>query len=85
MSKGIEHIAVDAALLEQIRKDSPHIIVGLRKDERLRLFLFNRRSLDQFPLTTAEQIVNRFGIVLVIKATDEVDSVAALLFVLIEP
>ena len=85
MGKGIEHVTVDAALIEQIRKDSPHIIVGLRKHKWLRLFIFNGRSLDQFSLTTAEQIVDRFRIVLVIKATDKVDCVAALLLILVEP
>ena len=36
-------------------------------------------------MTTAEQIVNRFGIVLVIIPSDEVNGVATLLFVLLEP
>ena len=36
-------------------------------------------------MTTAEQIVNRFGIVLVIIPSDEVNGVAALLLVLVEP
>ena len=36
-------------------------------------------------MTTAEQIVNRFGIVLVIIPSDEVNGVATLLFVLVEP
>ena len=36
-------------------------------------------------MTTAEQIVNRFGIVLVIIPSDEVNGIATLLFVLVEP
>ena len=36
-------------------------------------------------MTTAEEIVNRFGIVLVIIPSDEVNGVATLLFVLVEP
>ena len=36
-------------------------------------------------MTAAEKIVHRLGIILVIKPTDEVDRVAALLLILIEP
>ena len=36
-------------------------------------------------MTSSKKIVNRFGIVLVIIPSDEVNRVAALLFVLIEP
>ena len=36
-------------------------------------------------MTTAEQIVNRYGVVLVIIPSDEVNRVTALLLVLVEP
>ena len=36
-------------------------------------------------MTVAEKIVHRFGIILVIEPTDEVNCVAALLLILIEP
>ena len=36
-------------------------------------------------MTAAEKIVHRLGIILVIEPTDEVDRVAALLLILIEP
>ena len=48
-------------------------------------FLFYERRFDQFPVTVAEKIVHRLGIILVIEPTNEVDRVAALLLVLIEP
>ena len=36
-------------------------------------------------MTTTEKIIHRFGIIFVIKPTNEVDRVAALLLILIEP
>ena len=36
-------------------------------------------------MSVTEKIVHRFGIILVIESTNEVDCVAALLFILIEP
>ena len=85
MRKSIEHIPINTSVVHEVCIDSAHIIVLLRQHKRFCRFLFDRRRDGQNTGRAAQQIYHRFGIGFVIETADEVNGIAAFLFVLMKP
>ena len=96
MHKGIQHITVDSAMMDEIGIDSAHIVAGfgqfkfcfslcsMRGRITIVLHKFIARIGCSFKLP-AEQIFHRFCIRFVVIPADEVNGIAADLLVLVVP